>query len=157
MKVTSIGTVRQEGDKAVITLIPEVKEGLKGLKDFSHVKVLYWFDQLDIPELRKQVIQEKPYVHGPEELGVFATRGPVRPNPIAVSIAEILAIDEVAGTIEVIYIDAESGSPVLDLKPYTPSSDIIETYHTPEWCRHWPQSYEASGAFDWSAEFNFPS
>jgi hypothetical protein len=44
---------------------------------------------------------------------------------------------------------------VLDLKPYTPSIDRVESPSVPEWCDHWPKSYEESGGFDWEAEFNF--
>ena len=40
-------------------------------------------------------------------------------------------------------------------KPYTPSIDRIENPGTPQWCSHWPKSYEESGDFDWEAEFNF--
>lgn len=53
------------------------------------------------------------------------------------------------------YLDAEDDSPILDIKPYTASSDILETFTGPEWCKHWPQSFESSGDFDWEAEFNF--
>ena len=62
---------------------------------------------------------------------------------------------EEAGTIGLYYIDAFSGSMVLDLKPYTPSIDRIERPVTPEWCSHWPKSYEESSDFDWASEFNF--
>ena len=52
-------------------------------------------------------------------------------------------------------IDANDGTPVLDIKPYTPSSDRIEAPGVPEWCSHWPKSLEQSENFDWGNEFNF--
>ena len=53
------------------------------------------------------------------------------------------------------YIDAFDGTPVIDLKPYVPSVNKIENPKTPNWCSHWPKSYEESGNYDWESEFNF--
>ncbi len=53
-------------------------------------------------------------------MGVFATRSPQRPNPIALSVAQVLRIDQEAGRIWIAYSDAEPGTPVLDLKPLYP-------------------------------------
>lgn len=50
---------------------------------------------------------------------------------------------------------AYEGSPVLDLKPYTPSLDRVEIPHVPDWCAHWPQSLEESASFDWAKEFRW--
>ncbi|MFL1674767.1 TrmO family methyltransferase [Paenibacillus dendritiformis] len=92
---------------------------------------------------------------GPHTLGIFATRSPYRPNPIGLSTARILAINEESGIIQLAYLDADEGSPVLDLKPYTPSLDRVEIPHVPDWCAHWPQSLEESASFDWSNEFRW--
>ena len=88
-------------------------------------------------------------------LGAFATRTPERPNPIALTCAGVTYLDDENGVIGLTYVDAEAGTPVLDIKPYTPSLDRVETPLVPQWCAHWPQSVEASGDFDWSAVFNF--
>ena len=53
------------------------------------------------------------------------------------------------------YIDAHDNTPILDLKPYTPSFDRLEALVVPDWCRHWPMSLEQSGEFNWENEFNF--
>lgn len=50
---------------------------------------------------------------------------------------------------------SDDGSPVLDIKPYTPSLDRIEAPGVPQWCSHWPKSLEEAGCFDWEEEFNF--
>lgn len=97
----------------------------------------------------------KPYAKAPEMMGIFATRSPVRPNPIAVTTVAVLHIDYENGVIIIPYIDANNGTPVLDLKPYTPSIDRVENPESPDWCSHWPSNIESSGAFDWEGEFLF--
>lgn len=57
--------------------------------------------------------------------------------------------------IRVAFIDADDNTPVLDIKPYTPSFDRVETPGVPAWCSEWPKSTEASGSFDWEQVFNF--
>lgn len=59
------------------------------------------------------------------------------------------------GVVGLYYIDAFDGTKVIDLKPYVPSVDRIENPSVPDWCKHWPKSYEESGRFDWESEFNF--
>jgi len=155
IQVYPIGTIENENGAAEIVLEPAYKDGLKGLQGYSHVQVLWWMDRCDNPRDRGTLVEEKPYVHGPERIGVFALRSPERPNPIAVSNAGIAYVDEGRGAVGVFHIDAFPGSAVLDLKPYTPSIDRIESPSTPAWCRHWPKSHEESGDFDWEAEFRF--
>ena len=53
------------------------------------------------------------------------------------------------------YIDAFDCTEVIDIKPYVPSIDRIENPDVPDWCSHWPKSYEESGDFDWEEEFRF--
>ena len=88
-------------------------------------------------------------------MGVFATRSPERPNPIALTACEVLNIDYENGIITIPFIDAENDTPVLDIKPYTPSLDRVENPVVPQWCNTWPKSVESSGDFDWSEVFNF--
>jgi len=96
---------------------------------------------------------QKPYRKGPDLLGIFSTRSPMRPNPIALSVAAVVGVDMEQGLIRLAYIDAEDGTPVLDIKPYLPCSDRVSRVQTPGWCSHWPQSMEGSATFDWPAEF----
>ena len=152
MEVHPIGRIVCEDDGFSVVLNSEYAPALRGLEGYSHVQVIWWFDRAEDTE---SLIEREPYAKGPEELGVFATRSPMRPNPIAVSSVGIAYVDEAAATIGLYYIDAYPGSPVMDLKPYTPSIDRIEDPSVPAWCAHWPKSYEESGDFDWEAEFNF--
>lgn len=155
IQIHPIGKIENENGEATIVLEPAYREGLKGLAGYSHVQVLWWMERCDNPKDRGTLVEEKPYVHGPERIGVFALRSPERPNPIAVSNAGIARVDEEGGTVGLFHIDAFPGSAVLDLKPYTPSVDRVENPSTPAWCQHWPKSCEESGRFDWDAEFNF--
>ncbi len=152
MEVHPIGRVECEDGEFRIALDSEYAPALRGLDGYSHLQVIWWFDRT---EGRGTLVEEQPYAKGPDELGVFATRSPMRPNPIAVSSVGIAYVDEAAATVGLYYIDAFPESPVLDLKPYTPSVDRVENPSVPEWCAHWPRSYEESGDFDWEAEFNF--
>ena len=86
-------------------------------------------------------------------MGVFATRSPLRLNPIALTTVSILKIDHDRGIIHIPYIDAENGTPIIDLKSYHPSIDRIKDVSVPEWCSHWPKWYEDSADFDWESEF----
>jgi tRNA-Thr(GGU) m(6)t(6)A37 methyltransferase TsaA len=152
MEVHPIGRIACKDGEFSVVLSPEYGPALRGLEGHSHVQVIWWFDRT---ENQASLVEEKPYAKGPEELGVFATRSPMRPNPIAISSVDIAYVDEETATEGLYYIDAYPGSLVLDLKPYTPSIDRVESPSVPEWCAHWPKSYEESGDFDWEAEFNF--
>ena len=151
-----IGTVRTKNGRFFLEFRREIFPALRGIHEFSHIQVLWWFDQFDSPDTRRHLIMDKPYKRGPEKVGVLATRGPVRPNPIAVTACALTGVDESECTLEVAYIDAQSGTPILDIKPYHPSGDRIRDVRMPEWCSHWPAWQEESGDFDWAAEFNFP-
>jgi tRNA (Thr-GGU) A37 N-methylase len=99
--------------------------------------------------------EAKPYTKGPDTLGTFATRSPQRPNPIALSCTHVTYIDVDSGIIGLAYIDADDQSPVLDIKPYTPSLDRVEAPAVPAWCKPWPNNVDTRGEFDWESEFNF--
>lgn len=155
MILNPIGKIVVKGSETVIKLDEKYKQALKGLDGFGYIQVVWWFSGCDNKESREKLTVTKPYKNGPEVVGTFATRSPQRPNPIALSSAYVTHIDSEKGSIGIAYIDANNGSPVLDIKPYTPSLDRIENPVVPNWCAHWPKSNEESGSFDWKAEFNF--
>lgn len=138
-----------------IKLESEYKKAMEGLEGFSHIQVIWWFSECDDEESRNKLIEKKPYKKAPALLGVFATRSPERPNPIAVSASFVTSIERKNGIIRLAWLDAFDGTPVLDIKPYTPSTDRVESPEVPEWCRHWPKNIEASADFSWEEEFNF--
>lgn len=153
--VNPIGEIKICEDGMFVELNEKYIPGLKELEGFSHVDVIWWFDGCDNKESRSILETASPYKKGPSTLGIFATRSPSRPNPIALTVAQIIYIDYEKGRIQIAYIDANDGTPVLDLKPYTPSLDRVETPKVPKWCSHWPKNLEESGAFNWEEEFNF--
>lgn len=150
-----IGKVKNDDTGVLIQLEPEYIPGLQALEGFSHINVLWWFSDCDNQEDRNSLQTRQPYKNAPTVMGVFATRSPARPNPIGLTTSEIISIDFSKGTIRVAFIDADDNTPVLDIKPYTPSLDRVETPGVPGWCSQWPGSTEASGCFDWEQVFNF--
>lgn len=154
-QVNSIGRVRANEEGFFIELEPRYIPALQALEGFSHLQVLWWFSDCDRPQMREILQAPQPYKKAPAVMGIFATRAPVRPNPLALTAVEVLEIDHEAGRIRIAWTDAHDGSPVLDLKPYTPSLDRVDAPSVPAWCAHWPRSVEASGEFDWQNEFCF--
>ncbi len=155
LEINPVGSIKLSDKGMCIQLDKTYAPALKGLEGFSHLHVIWWFSECDDTDMRQVLEMPKPYKKGPDSMGVFATRSPIRPNPIALSPVEVIDIDYNSGRIHIAWIDTHDGSPVLDIKPYTPSADRIENPKVPEWCKHWPLSYEESGAFDWENEFNF--
>ncbi len=151
--LSPIGSIRAQDGQFAVQIDPQYRPALSGLEGFSYVQVLWWSHFLDQPEERQVMECEQPYVKGPARLGIFATRSPMRPNPICLSAAPVIRVDVTGGVLFLGYIDAEDGTPVLDIKPYTPCSDRVRSVSVPDWCRHWPQWFEDSGEFDWAAEF----
>lgn len=135
-----------------IRIKEEYIKALKGIEEFKYIQVIYWFDKVDNRDL---MIESKPYKKGPEELGIFATRSPFRPNPIGIEAVYLQDIDLENGVLYIPYIDAFDNTPILDIKPYIPSIDRVENPDMPNWCNHWPECYEKSGEFNWQDEFNF--
>lgn len=110
------------GVPARVELLPRFAAGLRRLEKHSHVWVFGWFDRAerDLLEVTPRGVAD----HGPEGLhGVFAVRSPARPNPIGLTAARIVRIESAA--IEVDRLDFLDGTPVVDLKPYFASRDLI--------------------------------
>ena len=89
--------------------------GLIDLEGFTHLILLYWLGPQDEPPLTIT----PPFDGRPR--GVFATRAPARPNPIGLSVVRLLAIE--GGTLKVRNLDCLDRTPLLDIKPYLPSTD----------------------------------
>jgi tRNA-Thr(GGU) m(6)t(6)A37 methyltransferase TsaA len=89
--------------------------GLKDLQLYSHAILLYWMDQA-----RRDLVEQVP-AHLGRPRGTFALRSPVRPNPIALGVVEIVGIE--GGTLTVRNVDCVDGTPLVDIKPYFASTD----------------------------------
>lgn len=154
-EVFPIGKVRNNEKGAFIEIEPKYIPALAALEGFSHINILWWFSDFDTKEARSALQTPQPYKKAPATMGIFATRSPIRPNPIALTAVEAIHIDYEKGLIQIAYIDANDATPILDIKPYTPSLDRVETPGVPEWCCEWPKSLEQSASFAWENVFNF--
>lgn len=130
-----IGYIKRKDGKTYINILPKYKTALKELESFSHAHVIWWFNHLDEEEFRKITQVDAPY--DAPKLGVFASRSPIRPNPIAISIVKILNINFENGFIEIPQIDAFDDTPILDIKSYFPSCDRVQSPTVPKWAKDW--------------------
>ena len=153
-EVHPIGKISNTEKGIFLMLESQYIPALQALDGFSHINVIWWFSGYDNKEAQNILDVEQPYKKAPAKMGIFATRSPMRPNPIALTAAEVINIDYQNGIIQIAYIDANDNTPILDLKPYTPSLDRIEAPGVPEWCCHWPKSLSQSACFEWEKEFN---
>ncbi len=130
---SKFGIPRQSGivDELVSTVVFE--EGfrdpscLRGLEGFSHIWLIWGFSES--PEGKWSATVRPPRLGGNERRGVFATRSPFRPNGLGLSCVEIESI-ELAGpdgpVIRVRGADLLDGTPIYDVKPYVPYTDLRE-------------------------------
>jgi len=155
LNLNPIGKINVNDEGIFVTVDKKYLPAMQALDGFSHLNIIWWFSDYDNEEMRNIFEMPQPYKKSPEVMGIFATRSPIRPNPIALSVAQVISIDYEKGIVQITDIDANDGTPVLDIKPYTPSVDRVETPGVPEWCCHRPKSLEQSESFDWENEFNF--
>jgi tRNA-Thr(GGU) m(6)t(6)A37 methyltransferase TsaA len=125
------GIPRQPGlvtaAQATLELLPPYNraEAVKGLEAFSHIWLTFVFHGIKREQWRPTV--RPPRLGGNERLGVFATRSTHRPNPVGLSVVELVGIDCSDGKVLLRLKGADllDGTPVLDIKPYIPYVDSI--------------------------------
>ncbi|AAB90992.1 tRNA (N6-threonylcarbamoyladenosine(37)-N6)-methyltransferase TrmO [Archaeoglobus fulgidus] len=100
-----------------IAIFDEYADGLHKIENLRHIIVLYWMDKASRDKLRVVPPGET------EERGVFTTRSPSRPNPIGLCVVEILEVER--NRLKVRWLDALDGSPVIDIKKYSPEIDCV--------------------------------
>ena len=129
---SKFGVPRQSGlvEDLESTLVfePEFRseDALRGLEDFSHLWLVWVFHQAARGEWSPTV--RPPRLGGNARLGVFATRSPFRPNPIALSAVRLAGVERTAGQGTVLRLRGAGlvdGTPVLDIKPYLPYADCV--------------------------------
>jgi len=123
--------------ESMITVKPEFVAALTGLETFSHVWVVF-FMNVDPLEEAPAVIRRPRGRDDMPMVGVFAQRGRMRPNPVGITAAEIVRLE--TGCVVVRGLDAISGTPVLDLKPYVPDFDRRRAT-VPEWMDRLMEGY----------------
>jgi len=119
-------------DRSLISRIvirKDLVKALEGIEDFSHIFVVFWMHQ--VPKEETNILKVHP--RGRTDLpllGVFATRTAFRPNPIGLTLVELL--ERKNNVLVVKGLDALDGTPVLDIKPYN-SRDMVLDARVPEW------------------------
>jgi tRNA-Thr(GGU) m(6)t(6)A37 methyltransferase TsaA len=141
INLKAIGTVRSEIKErikgrtaqatATIEIDPALTEALDTLDEFSHIIIIYWLHKSRRPAPMK--VYPGRHAH-PHPVGVFASRSPDRPNPIAQSTVRLLKREGNILTVE--GLDAIDGTPVLDIKPYIAGLDSVENAVAPSWTKH---------------------
>lgn len=100
-------------------------EAVRGIEQFSHLWLLFLFDQNLEAGWRPTV--RPPRLGGNERIGVFASRATFRPNGIGMSAVELKGIRQKGSDIiiELGGVDLVDGTPIIDIKPYVPYSDSL--------------------------------
>lgn len=118
------GLVKQSLSKIIFEKEYRDPNALRGLEDFSHLWILWYFSENDREKWSPTV--RPPRLGGNKRMGVFATRSPFRPNPVGLSCVEIESIEYNTAEGPIIYVrgaDLMDGTPIYDLKPYLPYVD----------------------------------
>ena len=138
VKLKPIGYVQRASkqedvkDRSLVSRIIVQKgltKALEGLDDFSHIFVVFYMHK--VPKRETKILKVHP--RGRTDLpllGVFATRTAFRPNPIGLTLVELMERKE--NVLVVKGLDALDGTPVLDIKPYN-SGDMVLDARVPEW------------------------
>ena len=117
------GPDAQHTAEGVLEIRPEFESGLADIEGFSHLYVIWHFHKVDGYDL----VAHPPSDDRPH--GVFATRSPRRPNPIGLTVVELLRRD--GARLHVRGVDMVDGTPILDIKPYL--SSVPEARLTRGW------------------------
>jgi tRNA (adenine37-N6)-methyltransferase len=102
-----------------VEIYPEFVEGLKDLEGFSHIYLIY-----HLHKMNKSRLVVIPFLDT-EPHGIFATRAPSRPNPIGLSLVKI--VGQEGNLIHVDRVDMLDGTPLLDIKPYVPEFENVDS------------------------------
>lgn len=140
MTLQPIGVVKNSASRgrvnrelvSQIIVNPELEEGLEGLSEFSHILVLVWMHRIKSEERSALWVHPRGR-HDIPMVGVFAGRGPARPNPIGVTTVKLL--ERKGNVLTVEGLDVYSGTPVLDIKPHISSLDSPPSPRIPEWMK----------------------
>ena len=137
---TKFGVPRQSGlaSGLVSTIVFELPyrnpDCLRGIADFSHLWLIWEFSANRRASWSPTV--RPPRLGGNTRLGVFATRSPFRPNLIGLTVCRIVGVEGCLVRLDAI--DAFDGTPVLDIKPFTPADAPSQGVKVPDWASRGP-------------------
>jgi len=138
IEINPIGFVKRsssdenERDRSLVSKIVlenEFAKGLDGIEEWSHFYVIFWMHKISD--------KEKMLVHPGRgrNVGIFATRAPIHPNPIGLTLVEFVKREE--NVLSVRGLDALNDAPVLDIKPYPDWENgkllVINNFRIPKW------------------------
>jgi tRNA-Thr(GGU) m(6)t(6)A37 methyltransferase TsaA len=116
---TPIQPTGATGIKGTVEVNPEFVTGLKDLDGFSHIFLIY-----HLHLLKGYSLEVQPFMDN-QTRGIFATRSPVRPNPIGLSVVRLIGIKD--NILEIEDVDIVDKTPLLDIKPFVPVMDNRQT------------------------------
>ena len=128
---TKFGVPRQSGlvnslqGKIIFEKEYQTPEAVRGLEEYTHIWLLWHFSQSNSKDSWSPTVRP-PRLGGNKRVGVFATRSPFRPNPVALSSVSLEKIEITKDNGPVLYVsgaDIVSGTPIFDIKPYLPFTD----------------------------------
>lgn len=133
-EIVPVGCVRKDEEETWIEILEKYEDAILNLDRFSHIITLWWISEKD-NESDRSILQAKAMIENatrePPTSGVFATRAPVRPNPIGMTIVKLLKIE--GNKIYIDQTDAFDNTPIIDIKPYIPNSDCILNTTLPDY------------------------
>lgn len=115
---TPVQPAGAKGIKGTVEIFPEYEKGLKDIEGFFHIILLYHFHLSKTASL-----VSKPFMDDTTH-GIFAIRGPNRPNPIGISVVRLIQVKD--NVLHVRDLDIVDRTPLLDIKPYVPKFDRAE-------------------------------
>ncbi|MBN1157100.1 tRNA (N6-threonylcarbamoyladenosine(37)-N6)-methyltransferase TrmO [Candidatus Woesearchaeota archaeon] len=115
---TPIQPKAAKGIEGQVEIYPDFTEGLKDIEGFSHIILLY-----HMHKSKRGSLLVKPYMDT-EQHGVFSTRAPSRPNPIGMSVVQLVKREK--NVLHIKNVDIIDGTPLLDIKPYVPEFDFFK-------------------------------
>ncbi|WP_326907161.1 TrmO family methyltransferase domain-containing protein [Sedimentibacter sp. MB31-C6] len=138
-----IGEYKVYENRTVIQLEKKILKEIEYCPDNAHIikkgdyiRVLWWFHRFDKDSFRKNRMCSPPYNNAPK-MGIFATRSPVRPNPIGSTVVQVEQVDYHNGIIDVNSFDGFPGTKIFQIMFYQPLVDKIEGATLPPWVSHW--------------------
>ncbi len=133
IRFVKTNTIRKEVKKrsnvSEIILREDLVHTLHGIEDFSHLYVIFWMHEVPKEERKKVKVHPRGRRDLPL-LGIFATRTPHRPNPIGLTLVELIKVND--NTLTIRGLDAYDCTPIIDIKPFD-MWDTTEDVKVPKW------------------------
>jgi len=134
----------------------QIESTLGMIEKGDYMRILWWFHRFDKVEFRKNRMCNPPYDNAPK-CGIFATRSPVRPNPLASTVVRIEGVDKHNHFLKISGFDGFENSMILQIMPYE-VVPVFDKVKVPKWVEHWtnrkvfPEAKSKVDAIDFGKE-----